>query len=55
MVNQGVRAGVLVLAFLAVLSGCSQPLNKREKGVLLGGGLGAATGSGVQVMLASKC
>ena len=45
MVNQGVRAGVLVLAFLAVLSGCSQPLNKREKGVLLGGGLGAATGA----------
>ena len=45
MVKQVARAGVLVLVFIAVLSGCSQPLNKREKGVLVGGGLGAATGA----------
>jgi uncharacterized protein YcfJ len=35
----------MVLAFLVALSGCSQPLNKREKGVLVGGGIGAATGA----------
>jgi len=28
-----------------MFSGCSQPLNKREKGTLVGGGLGAATGA----------
>jgi uncharacterized protein YcfJ len=43
--KQGVRAGVLVLALAVVLGGCSQPLNKREKGVLVGGGLGAASGA----------
>ena len=35
----------IVIALLVVLTGCSQPLNKREKGTLLGGGLGAATGA----------
>lgn len=39
------RAGVIALALTFVLSGCSQPLNKREKGALVGGGLGAATGA----------
>src|SRR5215831_18287237 len=41
----GTWGGVLVLTLVIVLSGCSQPLNKREKGVLVGGGLGAATGA----------
>ena len=37
---------VIILMLIAiVISGCSQPLNKREKGVLVGGGLGAATGA----------
>ena len=35
----------IVIALVVVLTGCSQPLNKREKGTLLGGGLGAATGA----------
>ena len=33
------------LATLALVAGCSQPLTTREKGVLAGGGLGAATGA----------
>lgn len=36
---------VIILMLVAVVSSCSQPLNKREKGVLVGGGLGAATGA----------
>ena len=39
------RAGGVVLALTFALGGCSQPLNKREKGALVGGGLGAATGA----------
>jgi outer membrane protein OmpA-like peptidoglycan-associated protein len=38
------QSGVL-LAVLALLAGCSQPLSTREKGVLAGGGIGAATGA----------
>ena len=38
------QSGVL-LAALALLAGCSQSLTTREKGVLAGGGLGAATGA----------
>jgi outer membrane protein OmpA-like peptidoglycan-associated protein len=38
------QSGVL-LAALALLAGCSQPLSTREKGVLAGGGIGAATGA----------
>ncbi len=38
------QSGVL-LAILALLAGCSQPLTTREKGVLAGGGIGAATGA----------
>jgi hypothetical protein len=40
-----VYKGLLVTVLLLSLVGCSQPLNKREKGTLLGGGLGAATGA----------
>src|SRR5262249_41229488 len=40
-VYHGLIGTVLVLS----LVGCSQPLNKRERGTLLGGGLGAATGA----------
>lgn len=39
-----VQRSVPVVAF-AFLIGCSQPLSTREKGVLAGGGLGAATGA----------
>lgn len=39
------QVGVAALAFTFVLSGCSEPLTKREKGGLVGGGLGAATGA----------
>jgi outer membrane protein OmpA-like peptidoglycan-associated protein len=38
------QSGVL-LAVLALLASCSQPLSTREKGVLAGGGIGAATGA----------
>jgi|SRR5581483_5128155 len=38
----GVGAGAMLLACVA---GCAQPLSTREKGVLAGGGLGAATGA----------
>jgi outer membrane protein OmpA-like peptidoglycan-associated protein len=37
--------GGLLLAVLALAAGCSQPLSTREKGTLVGGGLGAATGA----------
>jgi outer membrane lipoprotein SlyB len=36
---------VFFLMLIAFVSSCSQPLNKREKGVLVGGGIGAATGA----------
>jgi outer membrane protein OmpA-like peptidoglycan-associated protein len=37
--------GIVLLAALVLLPSCSQPLGKREKGALVGGGLGAATGA----------
>src|SRR5213080_381735 len=43
--KQVARAGVVVLALTFLVSGCSQPLSTREKGTLVGGGLGAATGA----------
>jgi outer membrane lipoprotein SlyB len=36
---------VFILTLVVFITSCSQPLNKREKGVLVGGGLGAATGA----------
>ncbi len=39
------RIGIIGLLLFTLVTGCSQPLNKREKGVLIGGGLGAATGA----------
>ena len=39
------RVGIIGFVLLTLVTGCSQPLNKREKGVLVGGGLGAATGA----------
>jgi len=39
------RVGIVALLVLTSVAGCSQPLNKREKGTLIGGGLGAATGA----------
>jgi osmotically inducible lipoprotein OsmB len=38
------RMGI-VMVLVVVLTGCSQPLNTREKSTLVGGGLGAATGA----------
>src|SRR5215470_8287162 len=45
--RKGVISTISLAAIAALfLAGCSgQPLNKREKGTLLGGGLGAATGA----------
>ena len=46
LAKQTVQGGVVVLlGLMVVLGGCSQPLNKREKGALVGGGLGAASGA----------
>jgi uncharacterized protein YcfJ len=43
---KGVAVGLLCLAVLVGATGCSgQPLTTREKGTLIGGGLGAATGA----------
>jgi Glycine zipper len=39
------HAGVWVTAVLFLVAGCAQPMNKREKGFLIGGGMGAATGA----------
>jgi uncharacterized protein YcfJ len=36
---------IALLALVVTVSGCSQPLSTREKGTLVGGGLGAATGA----------
>lgn len=44
-VAKPVRSGIILFLLLTLVAGCSQPLNKREKGVLVGGGLGAATGA----------
>lgn len=41
--HQGI-IGVLSSALLLTAVGCSTPLSKREKGALMGGGTGAATG-----------
>lgn len=38
------REGAYIL-LLALVAGCSQPLSTREKGTLVGGGIGAATGA----------
>lgn len=40
-----VRVGIVVLALMSMVSACSSPLTTREKGTLLGGGLGAASGA----------
>src|SRR5689334_13724997 len=39
------RVGIIGVVLFTLATGCSQPFNKREKGVLVGGGLGAATGA----------
>lgn len=44
LARQRVQAGV-ALAFMFALGACSQPLSTREKGTLVGGGLGAASGA----------
>src|ERR1700687_1894387 len=45
--RKGITSTILVAVAAAfIVAGCSgQPLSTREKGTLLGGGLGAATGS----------
>jgi hypothetical protein len=43
---KSIAVGLLCLAVLIGATGCSgQPLSTREKGTLIGGGLGAATGA----------
>jgi len=39
------RARGAIVTLLILLAGCSQPLSTREKGTLLGGGIGAASGA----------
>jgi hypothetical protein len=42
----GIVRTAFVIAALLIVAGCSgQPLSTREKGTLIGGGLGAATGA----------
>jgi len=43
--TQTALRSILVLAGVALLASCAQPLSTREKGALVGGGLGAATGA----------
>ena len=38
------RIAVIVVA-VALVAGCSEPLSTREKGALIGGGIGAGTGA----------
>lgn len=45
MKNRSMRQGLALVAILTLMAGCSQPLSTREKGVLVGGGIGAATGA----------
>jgi uncharacterized protein YcfJ len=43
---KGIAAILLTVVLAVVLAGCEgQPLSEREKGTLVGGGLGAATGA----------
>src|SRR5215510_14425031 len=44
-IQQKVKVSISVLVLMGMLSACSQPLTSREKGTLLGGGLGAASGA----------
>src|SRR4030095_3636571 len=44
-VQQRVQVCIGALALMFLLSACSQPLSTREKGTLVGGGLGAASGA----------
>ena len=43
--TQTIRWSIPTLAGIALIASCAQPLSTREKGVLTGGGLGAATGA----------
>lgn len=43
--TQTMRRSIPLLAGVTLLASCSQPLGTREKGALIGGGLGAATGA----------
>jgi outer membrane lipoprotein SlyB len=45
MMNWKVLPSVGGVALIFFLQGCSQPLSTREKGTLLGGGIGAASGA----------
>lgn len=44
-VSKTVRVGVGAVTLAILLAGCSQPLSTREKGTLVGGGIGAAGGA----------
>jgi len=43
--TQTIRWSIPILIGIALMASCAQPLSTREKGVLAGGGLGAATGA----------
>ncbi len=40
-----VQAKITIATLMILLAGCSRPLNTREKGTLLGGGIGVASGA----------
>src|SRR3954451_1632774 len=44
-VQRRMRFSLSALILMVVFSACSQPLSTREKGALVGGGLGAASGA----------
>lgn len=44
-IRRQVGGSVSVVMLACVLGACSQPLSTREKGTLLGGGIGAASGA----------
>ncbi|HJY85064.1 MAG TPA: YMGG-like glycine zipper-containing protein [Candidatus Binatia bacterium] len=44
-VKQKLQVSVVIVTLVVLLGGCSQPLSTREKGTLLGGGIGAASGA----------
>jgi len=44
-VKQKLQVSVAIVAVMVLVGGCSQPLSNREKGTLLGGGIGAASGA----------
>ncbi len=43
--RKNLRVGISLFGLALMLGACSQPLNNRERGALIGGGAGAAGGA----------